>query len=94
MSDEDLQKSCLARVSALIEAAARCPGLVVIVSNEVGQGVVPAYPLGRLFRDIAGWANQLVASAAQQVFYCVAGIPVELKRLQHALADTPRKRRQ
>jgi adenosylcobinamide kinase/adenosylcobinamide-phosphate guanylyltransferase len=95
LSDDDLQKACLAKVSALIEAATLCSGLVVIVSNEVGQGVVPAYPLGRLFRDVAGWANQRVAAAAQQVFYCIAGIPVELKRLQHAFPsfseqiDTP-----
>ncbi|MGI6083713.1 MAG: bifunctional adenosylcobinamide kinase/adenosylcobinamide-phosphate guanylyltransferase [Limnochordia bacterium] len=88
LSPASLQKECLSQVDSLIEAAERCPGLVVIVSNEVGQGIVPAYPLGRLFRDVAGWANQRVAAAAREVFYCVAGIPVELKRLQRASAST------
>ena len=78
-----LEEACLAKVEALIEAARHTPSLVVIVSNEVGQGVVPAYPLGRLFRDVAGWANQRVAAAAHQVYYCVAGIAVELKHLQN-----------
>ncbi|NLN19806.1 MAG: bifunctional adenosylcobinamide kinase/adenosylcobinamide-phosphate guanylyltransferase [Firmicutes bacterium] len=87
LSPATLQEECLKKVDALIEAAGRSPGLVVIVSNEVGQGVVPAYPLGRLFRDLAGWANQRVAAAANEVFFCVAGIPVELKRLQQACAS-------
>ncbi len=49
-----------------------------MVSNEVGQGVVPAYPAGRLFRDLLGWANQRLAENADEVIWMVAGIPVPI----------------
>lgn len=52
---------------------------VVIVSNELGMGVVPAYPLGRIFRDIAGRANQQIAAASDRVYLVVSGIPVPIK---------------
>ncbi len=51
----------------------------LIVSNEVGHGVVPAYPLGRLFRDVLGRTNQLIAQQAQTVYYMIAGIPMKIK---------------
>lgn len=53
----------------------------VVVSNEVGHGVVPAYPLGRVYRDVLGLANQLVARNADEVYLLVAGVPIELKAL-------------
>lgn len=62
--------------------AARRP--LIAVTNEVGDGVVPAYPLGRRFRDLAGWMNQRVAARCDEVFLVTAGIPVELKRLASA----------
>jgi adenosylcobinamide kinase/adenosylcobinamide-phosphate guanylyltransferase len=52
----------------------------VIVSNEVGLGLVPNYPLGRAFRDIAGWANQMLARSADEVYFMLAGIPITLKK--------------
>jgi adenosylcobinamide kinase/adenosylcobinamide-phosphate guanylyltransferase len=55
----------------------RCP--VILVSNEVGSGVVPAYALGRRFRDLVGELNQRVASVADNVLFMVAGIPIVLK---------------
>jgi adenosylcobinamide kinase / adenosylcobinamide-phosphate guanylyltransferase len=51
----------------------------VIVTNEVGWGVVPETPLGRLFRDAAGRANQVAARHAQEVVLLVSGIPVVIK---------------
>ena len=54
------------------------PAHWLIVSNEVGQGIVPAYPLGRQFRDLLGWANQRLAEAADEVIWMVAGIPVPI----------------
>lgn len=61
---------------------------VVIVSNELGAGIVPANEMGRLYRDLVGWANQTVASYADEVYYTIAGLPVELK----AMSKTIRQR--
>ncbi|MGD9474436.1 MAG: bifunctional adenosylcobinamide kinase/adenosylcobinamide-phosphate guanylyltransferase [Eubacteriaceae bacterium] len=52
---------------------------LVVVSNEVGMGLVPAYKLGSYFRDIAGRMNQLTAARADEVHLCVSGIPVKIK---------------
>lgn len=51
----------------------------IVVTNEVGMGVVPQNPLGRLFRDIAGRVNQEIAAAADEVWLTVSGIPVKIK---------------
>ena len=51
----------------------------IIVSNEVGLGLVPNTRLGRDFRDIAGKVNQLVAEKANEVFFTVSGIPLKIK---------------
>jgi adenosylcobinamide kinase/adenosylcobinamide-phosphate guanylyltransferase len=50
----------------------------IVVSNEVGLGLVPPYPLGRLYRDLLGRANQELAAIADEVFWMVAGIPVPI----------------
>ena len=52
---------------------------VVIVSNELGMGLVPNYPLGRYFREIAGKMNQVVAEKADEVYFVVSGIPMKIK---------------
>ena len=52
---------------------------VILVSNEVGQGIVPENRLARQFRDIAGQANQLLAAAADEVHVVISGIPLQLK---------------
>lgn len=51
----------------------------IVVTNEVGSGIVPADRLSRLFRDLQGRANQLFAARAGEVFFCVSGIPVKVK---------------
>ncbi len=56
-----------------------CPSRVIMVGNQVGWGVVPPYPLGRLFRDAAGLAEQIIVQFADQVFLVVAGLPLKLK---------------
>jgi adenosylcobinamide kinase/adenosylcobinamide-phosphate guanylyltransferase len=52
---------------------------VIIVSNEVGMGIVPDHRLGRMFRDIAGQANQIVAASASEAWLVASGIPLKLK---------------
>ena len=53
---------------------------IVLVTNEVGCGIVPETPVGRFFRDLQGRVNQESARLADQVFHMVAGIPVEIKK--------------
>jgi adenosylcobinamide kinase/adenosylcobinamide-phosphate guanylyltransferase len=60
-------------------AAARAVEAVVMVTNEVGSGVVPEHPLGRRFRDLAGWVNQRVAASADEVVLVSCGVPLRLK---------------
>lgn len=67
------------RIAALVEAVHACACPVILVSNEVGLGVVPESGLGRRFRDLAGIANQSVAACAHEVILAVAGIPVVIK---------------
>ena len=54
-------------------------GKAIIVSNEVGLGIVPANKLARNFRDIAGTINQIVAYASDEVFFMVSGMPIKIK---------------
>jgi adenosylcobinamide kinase / adenosylcobinamide-phosphate guanylyltransferase len=67
------------RVEALCEALRTVQCAVVVVSNEVGSGVVPEYPLGRRYRDLLGEINQRVARVADDVVLMVAGLPLALK---------------
>lgn len=67
------------KIQTLLKRVRR-PGLTtVFVSNEVGLGVVPEYPLGRQFRDLLGVVNQQVAKACDEVYLLVAGLPMRLK---------------
>ncbi|HLZ72922.1 MAG TPA: bifunctional adenosylcobinamide kinase/adenosylcobinamide-phosphate guanylyltransferase [Dehalococcoidia bacterium] len=75
------ESDLLAKLERLLAWAAAREGLTIIVSNEVGSGVVPPYALGRLYRDVLGRANQLVADSATRVLLVVAGIAVDLRRL-------------
>lgn len=68
-----------AEIHALVAALTRCPANVHLVSNEVGSGIVPDYPLGRRFRDEQGRLNQRLAAAADRVELIVAGLPLSLK---------------
>lgn len=54
---------------------------LIVVTNEVGLGIVPAYPLGRVYRDALGYVNQCFARAADRVYLMVAGLAVDIKRL-------------
>jgi adenosylcobinamide kinase/adenosylcobinamide-phosphate guanylyltransferase len=66
-------------IDELCSALSSAPCSIILVSNEVGSGVVPAYQLGRRFRDLVGEINQRVASIADTVLLMVAGLPFPLK---------------
>lgn len=66
-------------IEELCTALQSPPCSIVLVSNEVGSGVVPAYPSGRRFRDLLGEMNQSVARVASKVLLLVAGLPLVLK---------------
>ena len=66
-------------VEALIAAQSDLDIPLIIVSNEVGLGLVPPYPLGRVYRDILGRANQHLAAEASKVIFMVAGLPMTVK---------------
>ena len=68
-----------AHADRLTEALMRRKQTVILVSNEVGMGIVPEHPLGREFRDLAGGLNQQIAAIADRVVLMVAGIPVNVK---------------
>lgn len=86
-----------AAVDELLDALDESGATLVAVSNEVGLGVVPEYPLARLYRDQLGWANQRLAAAAEHVYFLVAGQPLDVKALAadplagaSPLSDPPR----
>ena len=69
------------RIGALIQAAQEVEATTIFVTNEVGAGIVPEHRLGRLYRDMAGLANQRLAVSADKVYLVTCGIPVDIKKL-------------
>ncbi|MDD3652520.1 bifunctional adenosylcobinamide kinase/adenosylcobinamide-phosphate guanylyltransferase, partial [Immundisolibacter sp.] len=65
---------------ALLATLPQLPGRIILVANEVGLGLVPEHPLGRLFRDEAGRLNQAVAALCPRVVFVAAGLPLVLKQ--------------
>ncbi len=74
-----LEKKIQDEVNQLIEFVEKRDLELVIVSNELGMGLVPPYALGRHFRDIAGRMNQIVAERADEAYLVVSGLPMKLK---------------
>jgi adenosylcobinamide kinase/adenosylcobinamide-phosphate guanylyltransferase len=75
----DSERGAEARALADLKTMLAWPSNVVLVSNEVGMGLVPPYPLGRAFRDALGRLNQAAAAACSEVYLLVAGLPLQLK---------------
>lgn len=71
--------SVVQAVHELVDAVKSVPATVIVVTNEVGLGIVPDNALSRMFRDLAGQANQEMASVADEVYLVVSGIPVRIK---------------
>jgi len=75
---EDVLRTAASKDVARLIAASSASN-VIVVSNEVGYGLVPESPVGRVFRDLQGWLNQDLATAANSVYQVVAGIPIPIK---------------
>jgi adenosylcobinamide kinase/adenosylcobinamide-phosphate guanylyltransferase len=66
-------------INRFVEMIKQTPTSLIVVSNEVGMGIVPADPLSRRFRDLSGMANQRIAEKVDTVIFMVSGIPIFLK---------------
>ena len=73
------ERDILAQVEQIAQTGKRFNKATIVVSNEVGWGVVPPTELGRKFRDIAGKANQVIANYSDKVWLMVCGIPHKIK---------------
>ena len=80
-ADANAEQIILDAAGRLLEMIERSAATWIVVSNEVGLGVVPPWPLGRTYRDALGRVNQLCAARAGRVYFMVAGLALELKEL-------------
>lgn len=79
-TDADLaEKEVVAEIKELLDCIDRSDARFIIVTNEVGLGLVPADRVSRLYRDVLGRANQMLAEHADEVYLLVAGIPLKVK---------------
>ena len=76
---QGIESRILNEVERLATALPTLATPLILVSNEVGMGIVPEHRLGRLFRDIAGQANQILAATADEAWLVASGIPLRLK---------------
>jgi len=76
---DEAEERTMEQLDLLEDTLRRFPGTLLLVTNEVGYGIVPDNPLGRVFRNLAGVMNQRIAALCDRVFLVTAGIPVELK---------------
>jgi len=68
-----------ARCREVLDVCDSLPGTVIFVTNEVGMGIVPESPASRLYRDIAGRCNQIIAGHADVVVFMISGLPLKIK---------------
>jgi adenosylcobinamide kinase / adenosylcobinamide-phosphate guanylyltransferase len=77
--DEHSDEVILSAADVLANTILNAPFSTIVVTDEVGWGIVPVNPVGRRFRDLLGWTNQKIAHAANEVVLMVAGYPLRLK---------------
>ena len=77
--ETDYYAAVVKELNGLLDAISNSPAGWVIVSNEVGLGLVPVYPMGRFFRDALGRVNQRLAQVADTVYFMVSGLPMLVK---------------
>jgi adenosylcobinamide kinase / adenosylcobinamide-phosphate guanylyltransferase len=79
ISNTTLEKEVITEIEQLQKCLKKVDASFLIISNEVGLGLVPDNRMGRLYRDILGRANQMLAQTADEVYLLVAGIPMRVK---------------
>ena len=82
---ENIYKNFNILIEKLLDAAKNSEATIIFVSNEVGGGIVPENKLARIFRDLAGLANQKIAAESEKVFLTVAGIAIDIKQLEEKI---------
>ncbi|HAV10696.1 MAG TPA: bifunctional adenosylcobinamide kinase/adenosylcobinamide-phosphate guanylyltransferase [Dehalococcoidia bacterium] len=75
----DAENAVVQEVNALIDSMKKSNATFIIVSNEIGLGIVPENDLARQYRDVLGRVNQILAKFATDVYFMIAGIPVQIK---------------
>jgi adenosylcobinamide kinase/adenosylcobinamide-phosphate guanylyltransferase len=83
-TSEVAEESVNRAIGDLLDTSRARSSTLILISNEVGMGIVPAYPLGRVYRDCLGRVNARLAAEADTVLLMVAGLPIELKALADA----------
>jgi len=77
-----VEKEVIAEISELVDCISQVDASFIIVTNEVGLGIVPAISMSRLYRDLLGRANQILAQHTDEVYLMVAGLPVKIKPMR------------
>jgi len=79
VDEAESEKAVAAEIDGLLDCLKIIEADFIIVTNEVGLGLVPDNKLGRVYRDLLGKANQVLAGAADEVYFMVAGLPMRVK---------------
>ena len=74
-----MEKAILKKIGDLLTSCRTVSARVIMVTNELGMGIVPSNRLSRIYRDLVGKANQQVAAEADEVYFLVSGMPMKLK---------------
>ena len=78
-----IEREVTAEIDKLLECISYTDASFIIVTNEVGSGLVPANKVSRLYRDLLGKANQMLAERADEVYLMVSGLPLQIKPPHH-----------
>ena len=76
---DEIERKIIKEIKGLLNIIIENNKTIICVTNEIGMGLVSAYRLGNLFRDIAGRVNQMIAQRADEVYLLVSSIPVKIK---------------
>jgi adenosylcobinamide kinase / adenosylcobinamide-phosphate guanylyltransferase len=90
-SIELIHRQLMSEIDQIIEVARVKRSHVIIVSGEVGLGIVPEHPLGRAFRDLLGWANQSLAKHANATYMMISGCAVPLHEIAMSVDQVSKK---